>query len=343
MRIERIHVLGGILAVLTGYFLWQWVTGWGLISVDFRDVPVAKAIPILEKQSGKRILTNADPDARLTFRVRRAPLYDVLETVAAQTDGMSRIAYVVAKDKPTARAAAPALLTRERDGAVKVFNVPPLGFMGTAPGGAIDMMQMNWNVTEMPDTTLHAVLDQGAQKTGVLFAVPAEWNPTLTALPKSGQVPDVVQRAASAVGGHAEPIHLVTTFRGSGRGGEDRGADDDGPPRGMMGGGGPPNVNPAWIAERAEAQIALLPKNEQEPARRVVGEAMAMFAQVRDLPPDERRAKMMELLQKPEVQEMIEDRMSARDARMTAEQRQRRYKRYIDRKQQVKPTGAPQT
>jgi hypothetical protein len=60
---------------------------------------------------------------------------------------------------------------------------------------------------------------------------------------------------------------------------------------------------------------------------------------IRQIPEPERRAKIEEHLNKPDVEARMEEQAAARDARRTPEQREQRYRNYIRRKEQIK--GAP--
>ena len=90
--------------------------------------------------------------------------------------------------------------------------------------------------------------------------------------------------------------------------------------------------NPERLAERVEAQIALLPAAEQAKAREDFQTMRDFWQSVRDLPEEERRDKAREFFNRPEVQDRMEDRRLAREAKMTPEQRIDRSKRYWERK-----------
>jgi hypothetical protein len=97
--------------------------------------------------------------------------------------------------------------------------------------------------------------------------------------------------------------------------------------------------DPERTAIRTEAQIKLLPPEEQKAAR----EDFAMMREFRDsiaeLPEEQRRAKAREFFSRPEVQERMEDRRLARYAKMTPQQRIERSRRYWDRKAEAKYRG----
>ena len=62
---------------------------------------------------------------------------------------------------------------------------------------------------------------------------------------------------------------------------------------------------------------------------------------VRDLPEDQRRAKAQEFFDRPEVAERLDERRTAREAKMTPKQRVERAQRYLERKANLKKSGQP--
>ena len=95
-------------------------------------------------------------------------------------------------------------------------------------------------------------------------------------------------------------------------------------------------MNPEWMAQRAEAAIAQLPPDEQKIAKADFDEMRKFWAEVRALPEDQRRAKMEEFFNRPDVQDKMEERMAARDARRSPEQREKRMQKYVAQKEQIK-------
>ncbi|WP_227645828.1 hypothetical protein, partial [Klebsiella pneumoniae] len=67
-------------------------------------------------------------------------------------------------------------------------------------------------------------------------------------------------------------------------------------------------------------------------ARKQVDEMTAIFAAIRALPEDQRRAKFEEVMNRPDVQEKMEERMNTRDYKKTPAQREARFRTYINNK-----------
>ena len=87
---------------------------------------------------------------------------------------------------------------------------------------------------------------------------------------------------------------------------------------------------------RVEAQIALLPKEEQQKARDDFQMMRDFWQSVRELPEEERRAKAREFFSRPEVAEAMETRRLSRWAKMTPDQRIQRNKNYWERKSEAR-------
>ena len=349
MRSLRIILLIGALTLLAGVLVWRWATDWGLVTLNYASAPLSKVIRSIESQGRVRISTNADPATSVTIRLKRAPVFEAIDTLAARVDGEVRLAYLGA---PRVKQIAEGLAAFESGSNSGDWAVFFLGFgRGTvmSDGAVLDPRFIEWKVTPAADNSLQALLEQGAQKTGALFAVPRDWNPAPVELPSSGNTRKVVAALAKAAKGEIREVFLLTVHPP--RGGEDGNAGSrpseevretaqnatvfTPPRRGRDERWG----NPEWMAERAQAQIAMLPRDEQAEAQRRFDEMRAFWQSLRDLPEQERRAKIEEQMNRPEVQAIMEERAAARDAKRTPQQREQRYRNYIQRKEQIK--GAP--
>lgn len=330
---KRTVFLGIVALSLASVIIWRWVAGWGLITVNFVEAPLSKVIASLERQSRLKIATNADPETKVTLQAKSAPVFEVLDTLAVRLDGNMRLAYVLAPDKSQAFAGIAAISVSDRASGWKTFSSGFGGGMMTAGDAVPDLRRVSFQPTAMEDRSLHALLDQASQKTGVLFAAPADWNPVVGSLPKAGQALGVAKRLASSTKGHLQEFILIRV----------RGSRDQNPTEPRRDGGrnaeNRPRGNPEWMAERMEAQIALLPEEEQPEARKDFDEMRAFWQSVRDLSEDERRAKIEEMMSRPDVQERMAERMAARDDKRSPEQRTQRYRSYVERKQQAMNSG----
>lgn len=346
MANRRTLILGSVLAVLgivlvVRYFMSDSVT------LNFTNAPLAKIIKSIERQGHVRIVTNADPATTASIKVKRVPVYDAIDTLATRVDGDVRLAYIAAPDARKIDDALAAFSASSNPGGWTAFAA---GFGGRSmvDNDAFDPRRIEWQISEMPDRNLQSFLNQGAQKTGVTFAVPSDWNPVLGSLPAGGNVGKMARAVIGSAKGNVKELFLLSVrpARTAGNGPPREGARDEGggwgsvgasifsPQRGNRGG-----MNMEWMAERAQAQIAQLPPEERAQAQQQFDEMRKLWASLRDLSPEERRAKMEEIMDKPEVQAAIDDRMAARDAKSSPEQRESRYRNYIQRKMAAK--GSP--
>ncbi len=332
---RNLQALLGVLAILCVVLVWRWVAGWGLITVNFVDAPLSKVIASVERQGRIKIATNAPPDTKVTLQLKNAPLFEALDTLAVRIDGEMRLTYMIARQTPEAIAGINLLANERRPEGWKVFSSGFGGDFGGPADSIPDYRKISFKPEAGQDRSLHALLEQAAQKTGISFAVPADWNPVVSGLPKSGSA----SKAAKAIASNAKGKSLEVVFlRVRSPGGP------GGPPGewagGERGGGGRrTETNPAWVAERMEARIAMLPKEEQADARKEMESMRNTWQEIRALPEDQRRAKMEELMSRPEIQERMENRMASRDEKMSADQRAARYERYLERKQAAQSAG----
>ncbi len=338
MRNPKVMALGAVLVLLLGIVTWRWISNWGLVTCNFREAPLSKVIKSIEWQGGVTIVTNADLSKPMTLMLDHVPVMEAVDTLSLRLDGDARLAFVGAPTSKQIKEVLAAFSTNNNPGGWTVFSGG--GWGGPGGGGGmmtdtpVDPFKVTWKVSETKDKNLQTLLDQGAQKTGTLFAVPKDWNPEIASVPLGGKVTKVAKSLFSKASGTMEEVFLVTV-RGP--------RSDNRRPEptvfspawdGRRGGG-----NQEWAAERVAAQIATLPPAEQAEAQKQVDEMRALFDSVRNLPDDQRRAKFEEVMNRPDVQDKIQDRMETRDSKRTPQQRADRYRQYVQRKAAAQAGG----
>jgi hypothetical protein len=346
-------LLCSLAVLLLGWGSWYLYSGWGLVSLDVTDAPVGKVLTSIERQGGIAIASNLDPTTPVTIKVKRVPAVAALDLVANRTDSSWRLAYLGAPDDAAIKRALDGFTAGQETEGWTSHGGGGFSIIESSAGTALDLRRIVWQPAE--SGTLKAMLDDATQKTGVFLAAPTDWNPAATA-PKTGEIRRTAPELFTQAGGSAREIFLLRGPRagggdrgeggGEGRGGEGRGggwgggawigraADRDG-----QGGGGPGGwmrVSPEEIAGRVEAQIALLPKEEQEKAREDFAMMRKFWDTVRDLPEEERRNKAREFFTSPEMSERMEDRRLVRDSKSTPEKRNDRSRNYFKRKEAAK-------
>jgi hypothetical protein len=205
----------------------------------------------------------------------------------------------------------------------------------------IDPRTIVWNPSDMPEKNLQTFFDQGAQKTGAVFAMPEGWNPAIPKVPKAGRTGEVATRLVKSASGKIEEVFLLTVQPP--RPQQAASAEEGGqrweftrtvftPQRGGQ-------RNAEWAAERQQAQLAALPAEQQGEVRKQMDEMRAFWESVRNLPEEERRAKIEEMMNRSDVQDKIEERMNTRDTKTPPQKREDRMRNYLKRKNQMKGTS----
>ena len=310
--------------------------------MDFKDAPVSKIISSIERQGHVRIGTNVPPETPVTIHMKKVHLMDALETLSVRVEGELRVVFAGAATKDQAAAALEELKSGKRSDQWTVAWFPSMGMLAGDTPPDPRFLAVKPEATEKKD--LQSALQQVAMKSGVMTAVPHDWNPDSKMPSKTAPAAGIVKQLIRSSGGQVQESFLIIA-----RGGRD-GGRDGGPPPGQdtPGGGdrgGPPGggqrvgrdgMNPEWLAQRAEAAIAQLPPEERVAAKADFDSMKKTFDEIRALPEDQRRAKMEEVMSRPDVQEKMAARQDARDARQSPQQREQRMRSYLARKQQIK-------
>lgn len=333
-------MLLGVTASLMGILAWRWASERGLVTLNYSNAPLSIVIESIERQGRVEIRTNADLATPVTIRLNRAPLFEAIDTLAVRIDADARLAYIAAPNGKQITDVLTAFSSDTNQGGWVVFSSAFGVEILVGEVSPPDPRHIEWKVTDAGDRSLQAMLDQGAQKTGVVFAVPFDWNPVLEKLPSSGKVGKVTADLLRSAKGNVKEIFLLTARFPQ---------PEDAPAQAELGETRRETVfstrrdgrrgNLEWATERAQARIAMLPTDEQAEARGQFDEMQAFWESIRGLPEQERRARIEEHMNSPEVQIRMEERAVTRDARRTPEQREQRFRNYIRRKEQVK--GAP--
>jgi len=318
----------------------------GLITLNFTNAPLSKVIASVERQGHVRILTNMSPETPVTIIVTKVPLMEALETLSVRTESDLRAVFIGAGDKSQVTAAIDDLKSKKPSGKLAVAWFPSMGMsFGTNLPDPRSLM-VRFEPGEKND--LQAALLQVATKSGIMAAVPRDWNPAVSAPRKPTTAASMVRQLITSSGGQVVEGFLLLNRGDGGRWA--RGTDGQGSPDGRGGdlgeggrsGGGwssrpdREGMNPAWIAQRAEAMIAQLPPAEQPAAKADFESMRKLWEEVKDLPDEQRHVKLEEFFNRPEVQDRMAEREASRDARRSPEQREQRMKRYVERKKQAK-------
>jgi hypothetical protein len=306
----------------------------GLITLDFNNAPVSKVIASVERQGHVRIGTNVPPETPVTIHMKKVTLMDALETLSVRVEGEVRVVFAGASTKAQASAALAELASGKRSDQWAVAWFPSMGMLAGDTPPDPRFLAVKPEAGEKND--LQSALQQVAMKSGVMTAVPTDWNPAAKMPSKTAAAASIVKQLISSTGGQVQESFLIIARGGRDRaqGGPPDGGDRGGPPGGQR--FGREGMNPEWMAQRAEAAIAQLPPEERQAAKADFDSMKKTFDEIRALPEDQRRAKMEEVMNRPDVQDKMAARQDARDSRQSPMQREQRMKAYLARKQQMK-------
>ncbi|MBN8709518.1 MAG: hypothetical protein BGO12_18695 [Verrucomicrobia bacterium 61-8] len=427
--LTRQNALTAVIILVAGFFVWRLFFVHDGVTLDFDNAPASKVVKSLERQTGIRMVTNADLSKPMSIHIRKAPTFEAINTVAIRLGGDARLAYIAAPDSRKITEAIVAYQTGGNPGGWTAFTgfggggprgpqadggqpggqpaaQPPADAQPAAPGaqpggnppdgasqtagnrrprsnlnggsqndtagaqpgggnpggrgpggggggnfgggfggfgaltdGLIDPRLVLWKFSVEEDKSLQSALYQGSVKTGALFAFPADWNPVVTGLPSSARVTDMARAIAKASRGKVEEVFLVYVRPDAPVGG-----DEEGAPRGRgpvtifsPGSVGPARpFHPEWMTERSENQIALLPPDQKAQVLKDMEEMRALRESLRNLTEEERRAKMEEYFNRSDVQDRMDERMSQRESQSSPQQREARFRRYVERREAAK-------
>ena len=358
--------LGGIALLLAILLIVRWIANWGLVTIHAKDQPLAKVIASIARQGGVRIETSLDPTKLVTMEVVKVTLATALETLAEASDASWRVVYLAAPTKTSLNEAIISLNgTGKIDNWTTNYYPGPGGGWGAEYGQVIDPRSLAITM-EGTDPELGKLLDEAAQKSGVMTSLPKEWCP-LAKLPKpqkSMSAHEAVSTLVSSAHGKMAEFFFLSERRRRGWGGGGPGEGEGGPdgPNGSSGAAGPrppewgsqpsstppasndnhgrddsrPRANPDWLEQRQLAQIKKLPSDQQVQAQKDRAERKAFFDSLKGLPPAERMAKIQEMMANSEMGQKIQDARLLQDAKQSAERRITRAVNYLNRKAAAK-------
>ncbi len=305
MSPNRMKVLLGVAGVLVALLVWNWIAGWGLVTVHVQTKPLSEVIRSIERQGGIKIVTNANVTTPVSMDVDRVPAAEAVDVLAARLDGSWNVGYVAGPTKADVAAGIAGISQGERNRDFRTFGLGGFGGGGgmDVTDAAIDARRVVWKVSASDTPQLQSWLDQLSQKTGLIAMVPRGWDPTVPKTPSGGSAASAMRGIIKSVKGQYQEVFILHVNQervadagpGPERASRSEGGFGDGQrPGGGQGwnGGGRQDFHPEWIAERAEARIALLPKGEQGQAKTDFDEMRATFEKIRSLPDAQRAAAM---------------------------------------------------
>lgn len=325
------------------YWIWS---NWGLVTVEVEGKSLSEVIRSIEKQAGIVLKTNMDGTKPVTMHVHKVPLTEALETLGAVTESRWRLGYFFGPDAATVKGALESIASGKRPEGWKQYEVP----LFTRPGGDEEVYPMDprhdrWIVKEPEEKTLQSFMKAAAAGVSASFSCPDGYNPAVAKAPSTGEIRKLAPQLAKTAGAKWEEVFLLmgrpvgsTETADSGRDRDDDFGPGGGPPRGPRGDrdrdGKRRGPDFSMVRERQLAEIAKLPASEQATAKAEFEEREKLFSSLKDLPDADRRAKLEEFMNKPEVQDRMADRAAKSGERKSPDQRLQKYQKYVNNKQQ---------
>ncbi len=333
-----------VLVLLVGNVAFYYWNNWGLITIHAEDRPLSEIMRSIEKQGGVTIKTDMDATMPVRMHVDKVKVSEAMETLSVLTEARWRLTYFVAGDKGAISNALGTIAAGDRPKGWKTLYIPAPQ-VGPEQAVLPDPRRDTWDVKPATEGTLQAYLQQAAKHVTASFVVPDEWNPAVKNAPKSGAITKALPKLVSAANGQYEEVFMITRGGRRDRGG-DGPEDGDGPRFASFDGGGSRGgFDREAMEERTQIAINKLPPADRAAAQKEHDERKAFFEEMRNLPSDQRMAKIQEMMNNPAMEERMEKGMSARDGRSSPKQKLDRARKYLDRKAQVKAKaeggGAP--
>jgi len=321
-------LLGALGILLVANIVYYTVTGWGKITVNFKDAPASVVFAEIGRQAGVPFITNLDPNTKVTIELKKATLEDAIDSLAISTETRSGLFYILAPSKQDLANGQAALMEgRGNDNWTWHSHPLPMMLQMAADDTPRDDSKELWQPAETPaNNELNSVLESFSQYTDCSFISPANWNPTLGRLPTNGKIQSAVKQAASLANGKVEkvfyfrgrPRDFAQNEDGGDRGGERRGG-------GFNRGDGQFQLDATWLQARVQQ---MSPQVQQ---------AYATMLEIRKLSPEQRRARFEQMMNNPAFLDQMDQRQLDRDAKTPADKRAARYSHYLSNKAAAAP------
>ena len=328
--------------VLGAILIGQWIAGWGLVTIHVKDVPLRDVISSIERQGHLHLESSVDPLRPTTMDVDHVTPVEAIDLLAVRADASWRSVVIAGPSKHSLDEAMTTLRGGVNPEGWTVSYYPSFS-QGMSGDIVIDPRQLEWKA-EGPELDLAKLLDEAAQKSGVMTMIPRGWTPVVPRLPKAATAGKALQNLIASVRGQETSLYCLVEQRSQSVPPDSSGDEGSSGWSGRRGGGMPAGgdrqrIKPEWVEQRALARIKKLPPDMQADAQKMHDEIKSMFAGFQGLSDQERRDKMSALMANPAVQEQMDNNRLMRDSKMSAEQRINRSVRYLNRKASAQASG----
>jgi hypothetical protein len=340
--------VGAIILVLLIANIINWfISGWGLITVKAHEQPLAKIIKSIEWQGHVTIYTDIDPTTPVSMYVYRVPLAEAMESLAANVTGPDgrggaqwKLGFFVAPSSAEVQQEIRSFEAAVTDDDTKIYsyNTPLQMLASDSEMPAADPRLQVWPGYKAPPpppapppqnqddgsagqaptppppapdpTTVQDYLKALAREADIWIMAPGSWEPNVSAPAPTSSIIHAVKSLVSSAHGSVKYAIILRARGGGGRGGPPGGG------RGFAGG------DTGWssMEDRMTNAINGLPADARPAALAQLKQEMAFQQQVRNAPPDQRRAMM---------RQHFMNRMGANDWRRSPEKRAQMYARVV--------------
>ena len=321
---KRLLILIGVALLLIGILIVHWIADWGLVTIHVTNAPLGKVIASIARQGHVQIESSLSPTKLVSMDVDKVPVTRAIDILAIRADASLRVVYLAAPSRGDLAAGMTALAETGKIDNWMTHYYPGTSTIGNA-GQLIDPRQLSLRI-EGSDQNLSKLLDEAAQKSGVMTALPSSWTAVATKLPETNLTAKVIpQLISSAHGKDAEFFFLSEQRHPQGENDDDDDSPDDESALSN-------DLNPTWQAQRDEAEVSLLPLPEQEEARKAMNDKRALSAQLKALTPEERKERLRQLMSNGQAMQQAQDQYLLRQAHQTPEQQIKRAVNYLAKK-----------
>jgi hypothetical protein len=343
---KRTVLLGGTALLLLILVVTRWFSDWGLVTIHVKDAPLSKVIASIARQGHVTVETSLDPTVKVTMDADRITPVEAVDQLAQIIDSSWRRVILAAPSKSDVSRGIAMLRAAPAPEGWDVHHYPASPML--VPDEAVLDPGLLECRLEGPDTELAKLLDQAAQKSGVMIVIPKDWSGTASRLPATGETAKIVHELVGSARGRDASFYYLTARER--RRWEEPPTTDDRPseppmpsvqiPESMTGTPPPlrPATKPEWLDQRIVARIKVLPPEKQLEAKKEYEEGKTFRESLRDLPREERRLKMRERMSNPEIVERMGERFLLRESNKTAKQRISRAVNYLNRKASAQAT-----
>jgi hypothetical protein len=350
MKQRVFTALAVVLAVgLTWFGYAAWRASRNLVTLDVREAPLRVVLHLIEHQTWETILAHKDVDGKVTLKVKNAPLEEVLNILADQTSSRWTAVYPLYKSSRSLTSLQ-MVLQGESDPMETCWTnlqTRPFGFRGGLFADNLrnenNLINLNLQNKDLSIATLALARFSRAQ------IVPEDGTEgTVQLTLRQATMDDAVRKLSKQINRRwTEYYAFQPGGFGFGRGGRQMagvGGDTNAPPtNGPPPWDGPPPEVRERMQKQFEAQLETMTPEDKQKALEEQQRREQMFAEMRNLTPEQRRERFAQMANDPQRQQQMQNRMMSGLKNTTPQQRVERDQRMIEMRKRFEQRSGQQT